>query len=154
VKLILREHVDHLGERGKLVEVADGYARNYLLPKGLAVLATPGNQKQLEHQRRVWVARDAHEVSDAEALAARIAGLVLGVRRKAGESGTLYGSVTNADVAEALLVHGIRVDRRKLVLPVPIKTIGEHEVGLRLHPRVLAKVRVQVEAEPHEGRSE
>ena len=107
VKVILREHVDHLGDRGEIVSVAPGYARNFLLPKGLAFEATPGNLKQIEHQRKVWSARDAHEVSEAEALAARLAEVELKATKKAGESGTLYGSVTNAEIAELLAKQGL-----------------------------------------------
>lgn len=151
MKLILREHVDHLGERGEIVNVARGYARNFLLPKGLALEATPGNLKQIDTQRKVWAARDTKEVTDAEALAQRLAGVVLTTQRKAGESGTLYGSVTNADLAALLAAHGIEIDRRRIVLDEPIKTVGEFEVRVRLHPKVGGSVRLNVVAESAGG---
>lgn len=147
MKIILREHVDHLGERGQIVNVASGYARNYLLPKRLAYLATPGNLEQIEHQRRVWASRDSKEISEAEALAARLAALELSVVRKSGESGTLYGSVTNSDLGELLLAKGVEIDRRKIVVDEPIKSIGTHAFHVRLHPKVNAAVKVEVVAE-------
>ena len=147
MKIILREHVEHLGERGQIVSVANGYARNFLLPKGLAYEATPGNLKQVEHQRRIWAARDTKEISEAEALAARISGLELSTTRKAGESGTLYGSVTNADVAGLLAAGGVKISRKRIVLGDPIKTVGEHGFQVRVHPKVVAQVKLQVLAE-------
>jgi len=147
VKIILRENVDHLGERGEIVNVAPGYARNYLLPKGLAYLATPGNMKQLGHQKRVWETRDLSEQREAEALSARLAALELTIAHKAGESGTLYGSVTPIQIAELLAGKGIEVDRRKLDLAEPIKAIGEYEIQLRLHPRVVGKFKLHVVGE-------
>ena len=147
MKIILREPVDHLGERGEIVSVAAGYARNYLLPKGLAYAATPGNLKQINLQRKVWAARDHKEVSAAETLAARIGSLALSITMKAGESGTLYGSVTNSDIAELLAAQGVEVDRRRIVLDEPIKTLGERDVQVRLHSKVTAQVKLQVIAE-------
>jgi len=147
MKLILREHVDHLGNRGDVVNVARGYARNFLVPKGLAWEATDGNRRQLEQQRRGWLAKDESATHAAEALAARIAVLELETTRKAGETGTLYGSVTSSDVAELLARKGIEVDRRKLVIAEPIKAVGEYEIPLRLHANVQAKVRVRVVGE-------
>jgi len=144
MKLILREHVDHLGERGQVVDVARGYARNYLIPKGLAFEATPGNRKQLEQQRKVFEVKDAREVREAEEIAARMAELDLTVERRAGESGTLYGSVTNSDVAALLRARHVEVDRRRILLTDPIKAIGEYEIAVRLHPRVQGKVRLRV----------
>jgi len=147
VKIILREHVDHLGERGEIVSVAPGYARNFLLPKGLAYLATPGNIKQIEHQRRVWAARDMKDQQDAEALAARLAALDLSVTHKAGESGTLYGAVTPVEIAALLASKGIDIDRRKLEVSEPIKAIGEYGIRVRLHPKVSGKIKLHVVAE-------
>ena len=147
MKIILREHVDHLGERGEIVSVAPGYARNFLLPKGLAYLATPGNIKQIEHQRRVWTARDSKDQQDAEALAARLAALDLTVTHKAGESGTLYGAVTPVEIAALLDSKGVDIDRRRLELSEPIKAIGEYEIRVRLHPKVRGTVKLQVVAE-------
>ena len=147
MKIILREHVDHLGERGEIVTVAPGYGRNFLLPKGLAYLATPGNIKQIEHQKRVWTARDMKDQLDAEALAARLAALDLSVTHKAGESGTLYGAVTPIEIAALLDSKGIDIDRRKLELSEPIKSIGEYEIRVRLHPKVSGAVKLHVVAE-------
>jgi large subunit ribosomal protein L9 len=144
MKLILREHVDHLGERGEVVDVARGYARNYLIPKGLAFEATVGNRRQLEQQRRVWEVKDAKEVREAEQIASRIAGLELTVERRAGETGTLYGSVTNSDVAGLLRAHRIEIDRRRILLVDPIKALGDYEIAVRLHPRVQGRVRLRV----------
>ena len=147
MKIILREHVDHLGERGEIVTVAPGYARNFLLPKGLAYLATPGNIKQIEHQRRVWAARDMKDQQDAEALASRLGSLDLSVTHKAGESGTLYGAVTPIEIAALLAEKGIEIDRRKLDLSEPIKATGEYEIRIRLHPKVIGTVTLNVVAE-------
>lgn len=144
MKVILREHVDHLGERGETVSVATGYARNYLLPKGLAYRATPGNLKQVELQRKGWDAREHKETGAAEALARRLAEIVLSVKRKAGESGTLYGSVTNSDIAELLAAKGIEVDRRRIVLEEPIKNVGERQIQVKLHRKVNAEVKLEV----------
>jgi large subunit ribosomal protein L9 len=144
MKLILREHVDNLGSRGDVVNVARGYARNYLLPKGLAWEATPGHRKQLEQQKRAWVARDARAAHDAEALAQRIGAIEIETTRRAGETGTLYGSVTSSDIAELLAGKGVQVDRRRLVVSEPIKSVGEYEIPLRLHANVQAKVRLRV----------
>lgn len=144
MKIILREHVDHLGQRGEIVNVATGYARNYLLPKGLAYPATPGNIKQLEHQRRVWDSRDLKEQEEADALAQRLAALQLTVVHKAGESGTLYGSVTSSEIGALLAEKGVEIDRRKLEIGEPIKALGEYEIRIKLHPKVTASFRLHV----------
>lgn len=149
MKIILREHVDHLGDRGEVVKVAAGYARNYLLPKGLAWEATPGNLKQADQRRKVWDARDAKEVAEAEAVAARIAELELTLPMKAGETGTLYGSVTNGDVAGLLADKGVEVDRRQMVFD-PIKAVGSYEIPVKLHRKVSATARLEVVAEEAE----
>jgi len=147
VKLILRENVEHLGDRGETVTVAAGYARNYLLPKGLAYRATPGNIKQLEDQRRVWVARDAHEMEEAQALAEKVSAVKLSISKKAGESGTLYGSVTNGDIAELLNEQGFKFDRKRIILAEPIKALGEHEIRVKIHKQVEGKLQLEVVAE-------
>jgi large subunit ribosomal protein L9 len=147
VKIILREHVDHLGERGEIVNVAPGYARNFLLPKGLALMATPGNIRQIELRRKAWAITEAREVDEAEQFAARVGALSLAVTKKAGETGTLYGSVTTSEIAELLADKGIEVDRRKIVLAEPIKSVGEFEVAIKLHRKVQGKVKLKVEAE-------
>lgn len=144
MKIILREHVDHLGQRGQVVNVAAGFARNYLLPKGLAYLATPGNIKQLEQQRRIWESRDLKEQQEAEGLASRLAELELRIEHKAGEAGTLYGAVTTSEIAELLHRKGMEIDRRKLDVGGPIKTVGEFEVKVRLHPQVTGTFKVHV----------
>jgi large subunit ribosomal protein L9 len=147
VKVILREHVDHLGERGEIVSVAPGYARNFLLPKRLAYVATPGNLKQIEDQRKVWAARDAKEIGEAEALAARIGEIELTAAKKAGESGTLYGSVTNTEIAEMLAGKGIEVDRKRIVLDEPIKALGSYEIKVKIHRKVDGIVKLEVTPE-------
>jgi large subunit ribosomal protein L9 len=148
VKIVLREHVDQLGERGDVVTVAAGYARNFLLPKGLAMPATPGNLRTIEHQRRVFRAKDAKELGEAQSLAQRLGDVELSIRRKAGQSGTLYGSVTRADIAAVLSAKGFLVDRRRIELGEPIKTIGAYEVPVRIHRQVTARVRLEVQGDP------
>jgi len=147
VKIVLREHVEHLGDRGDIVTVAPGYARNFLLPKGLAYTATAGNLKVLEHQRRVWEVKEAKEVGEAKALAERIAALELSIVKKSGESGTLYGSVTSSEVAELLAKKGVEVDRRRLVIREAIKSVGSHEISIKLYRGITAKVKLKVESE-------
>jgi large subunit ribosomal protein L9 len=147
MKLILREHVDHLGERGQIVSVKPGYARNFLIPKGLAYAATPGNREMVEHQRRTWVQRDAQELQQAEAMRGALEGVALSVKKKAGDSGTLYGSVTKSEIAELLAAKGFRVDRRTIGPDAPIKTVGEFPVTVKLHRSVKASLTLTVEAE-------
>lgn len=144
MRVVLRQDVDHLGERGQVVNVATGFARNYLVPKGLAVEATPGNLRSIELQKKVWVAKEAKESEGARAFAARLSGVEIVIVRKAGENETLYGSVTNADVAEILHAKGFEIDRRKILLDEPIKTLGSHKVQVRVHRQVNADVTVQV----------
>jgi large subunit ribosomal protein L9 len=129
------------------VKVADGYARNYLLPRKLALLATDGNKKQIERERAKFEASEAEEKKVAEAIASRIANIELTISRKVGETDALYGSVTTADIGEALTAQGIEVDRRKLQLPEPIKKIGDFDVPVKLHREVTASVKVRVVAE-------
>jgi large subunit ribosomal protein L9 len=136
--------VEQLGERGDVVSVAPGYARNYLLPKRLAMPATPGNLRTLEHRRRVWELKEAQETEAARALANRLAELALTVTKKAGESGTLYGSVTTAEIADLLAAKGVEIDRRRIVLDEPIKTVGTHEVSIKLHREVSGTVQLEV----------
>jgi large subunit ribosomal protein L9 len=147
MEVILREHVDNLGRRGEIVKVADGYARNYLLPRKLALLATEGNRQQIERERAKFEAREAEEKKVADALAARFESVQIEIVRKVGETDVLYGSVTSADVAEALAAKGFDVDRRKLHLPEPIKKLGDYQVPLRLHRDVTVPVKVKVAAE-------
>src|SRR5262245_6980961 len=147
MEVILREHVDHLGRRGEIVKVADGYARNYLLPRKLALPVTEGNRKQVERERLKFEAREAEEKQGAEALAARIANIEIVISRKVGETEALYGSVTAADIADALAEKGLAIDRRKLQLADPIKRVGDLDVPVKLHREVTAAVKVRVIAE-------
>jgi large subunit ribosomal protein L9 len=147
MEVILREHVDHLGKRGEIVKVADGYARNYLLPRKLALLATDGNKKQIEREREKFEVREAEERKVAEALAARMANVEIEIARRVGETDVLFGSVTSADVAAALLAKGFEVDRRKLQLAESIKKLGEYDIPLRLSLEVVAHIKVRVIAE-------
>jgi large subunit ribosomal protein L9 len=144
MEVILREHVDNLGRRGEIVKVADGYARNYLLPRKLALPATEGNKQHVARERRIVEAREAEEKSRAEAIAARLASVPLVIARRVGETDQLYGSVTSVDISELLRAKGFEVDRRKLILPEPLKTLGEHEVPLKLHREVTVALKVQV----------
>jgi large subunit ribosomal protein L9 len=147
MEVILREHVDNLGKRGEIVKVADGYARNYLLPRKLALLATDGNRKQIEREREKFEAREAEERKIAEGLAARMGNLEVEIARRVGETDVLFGSVTTADIAAALLTKGFEVDRRKLQLAESIKKLGEYDIPLRLSREVNAHIKVRVVAE-------
>jgi large subunit ribosomal protein L9 len=147
MEVILREHVDNLGKRGEIVKVADGYARNYLLPRKLALLATEGNKKQIEREREKFDAKEAEEKKVAEGMAARMGSLEIEIARRVGEHDVLFGSVTAADIAGALAAKGFDIDRRKLQLHEPIKKLGDFEVPLKLHRDVVASVKVKVLAE-------
>jgi large subunit ribosomal protein L9 len=146
VKLILSDDMGKLGAAGDLVSVKPGYARNYLLPQGKAVVATESRVKELEHQKRVITDRMAKELKDVEALQKRIESISLEFEAQAGEEGKLFGSVTAAQVAEQLAEKGLKIDRRKLVLDEPIKTLGEHKVAVRLRNELSAEVTVNVTA--------
>jgi large subunit ribosomal protein L9 len=147
MEVILREHVDNVGRRGEVVKVADGYARNYLLPRKLALLATEGNKKQIERERSKFEALEAEEQQAAHAVAARMAGLEIEIPRKVGETEALYGSVTSSDIGEALAAKGFDIDRRKLQLAEPIKKLGEYDVPVKLHRDVITRLKVKVVAE-------
>jgi large subunit ribosomal protein L9 len=151
MEVILREHVDNLGQRGEIVKVADGYARNYLLPRKLALLVTEGNKKQIERERAKFDAKEAEEKKVAEALASRLATVELVIPRRVGETEALYGSVTTADIADALAAKGFDIDRRRLQLADPIKKVSEVEVPVKLHREVTASVKVKVVAEGKEA---
>ena len=144
MEVILREHVDNLGNRGEIVKVSDGYARNYLLPRKLALPVTEGNKKHVERERKIVEVREAQEKSQAEAVAARLASIDITIARRVGETDQLYGSVTAADIAELLKSNGVDVDRRKLILPEPLKAIGVHNVPLKLHRDVTVPLKVNV----------
>lgn len=147
MELILRENVDNLGKTGDLVRVKPGYARNFLLPRGLAYEATEGNKKRIAGEQKARQAKATQERTEAEALAARIGQASVTVSGKAGEEGKLFGSITSQNIADALAAQGIQIDRRRIDLDEPIKTLGFHSVPVKLHPEVTAEVRVNVVAE-------
>jgi large subunit ribosomal protein L9 len=147
MEVILREHVDNLGRRGDLVKVADGYARNYLLPRKLALLATDGNKKQIERERAKFEVKELEEQKVAQAVADRMATVEIEIARRVGETEALYGSVTSSDIAEALAAKGFDLDRRKLQLHEPIKKIGVYDVPVKLHRDVTVQLKVRVVAE-------
>jgi len=147
MKLILREDVENLGKGGELVEVRPGYGRNFLIPRGLAVVANAKNVRELEHQKKVAEAKAAKLKQSAEAVARRLAETPVTLHRKVGEQDKLYGSVTALDIAEALAARGLTIDRRSIDLAEPIKTVGDHEVPVKLHREVVGKAKVKVEAE-------
>ena len=147
MEVILREHVDTLGRRGDVVKVAAGYARNYLLPKKLALPVTEASKRQIEREREKAEARDAEERAGAEALAQRVSGMDISIARRVGENNTMYGSVTSGDIAQALKAKGFDVDKRKIALPDAIKALGEHTVPVKVHRDVTAEVKVKVVAE-------
>jgi large subunit ribosomal protein L9 len=146
IEVILREHVEHLGSRGEVVKVADGYARNYLFPRKLALAVTEENKRQIERDRAKAEAKESEERQIAEAMGKRLEALDLSIARRVGEHDTLYGSVTSADIADALQAQDFTVDRRKIQLPEPLKSIGEHTVPVKLHRDVTAQVKVKVVA--------
>jgi large subunit ribosomal protein L9 len=147
MEIILLHDVDKLGIRGQIVNVADGYGRNFLLPKKLAVRATPQNRKWVEQQHVQFLKQSAKEKDEAEELAKLLAEVTLSYSRKAGEQGTLFGSVTAMDVAEGLTAKGFNIDRRKIHLDPPLKLVGEYDVQIKLHREVTATVKVKVESE-------
>ena len=144
MEVILREHVDNLGKRGEIVKVADGYARNYLLPRKLALPATEGNRKHVERERKKMEVRESEEKSSAEAIASRLGLIDISITRRVGDTEQLYGSVTSADIVDFLKAKGFDVDRRKLILPEPIKALGEYDVPLKLHREVTVPLKVKV----------
>jgi len=148
VKVLLRDDVDNLGEKGDLVDVADGYARNYLVPRGLAIRASRGATKQAESMRRARALREERDIESANELARRLGSVPVRITVRAGEGGRLFGSVTNTDLAVAVAEQlNVEVDRRVIELSDPIKELGDTEVTARLHPEVVATIRVSVVAE-------
>ena len=147
MEVILREDVEKLGARGQMVKVASGYARNYLLPRKLAVAATESNKKIVEQERQAHLRRDAKEVADATDLGKMMANLSVTISQKAGENEQLFGSVTTKDIADLLEKQGYTIDRRKIILAEPIETLGEFKVPLRLHRDVTAEITVHVTKE-------
>jgi large subunit ribosomal protein L9 len=150
MRVILREDVEKLGTRGQMVRVAEGYARNFLLPKRLAVVATDANVKIVEQERQAGLRREAKEKSAAEELGKLVAALTLSTTQKAGEADQLFGSVTAKDIADLLEKQGYTIDRRKIHLETPIKTLGEHKVPVRLHREVTVDVTLVVNKEESE----
>ena len=147
MEVILREHVENLGRRGEVVKVAAGYARNYLLPRKLALAVTEANKRQIERERAAAEARDMEEKAHAEAFGQRLAQTEIEIARRVGENDTLYGSVTSADIAQALLAKGFEVEKRRIQLHEPLKSLGEATVPVKVHREVTAQVRVKVVAE-------
>jgi large subunit ribosomal protein L9 len=147
MKLILREDVENLGKGGELVDVKPGYGRNFLLPRGLAVMANTKNVRELGHQKAVAEAKAAKLKASAQAVAKRLADTAITLKRKVGEQDKLYGSVTAMDLAEALAARGLQLDRRSIDLAEPLKTLGDFEVPVKLHAEVVGKVKVKIEAE-------
>jgi len=144
MKVILKENIENLGHIGDIVKVAPGYARNYLLPKGLVIEATTKNAKALEHAKRQMEYKKNKVLEQARGLASKIEALALTLAHQAGEEGKLFGSVTNMELAEKLLAEGIEIDRKKIMLAEPIKHVGEFTVGIKIHPEVTANLKVTV----------
>ena len=147
MQIILQEDVEKLGTRGQLVEVAEGYARNFLLPRKLGIEATAGNMKRLERMRATFAKKEATEKGAAEKLAELLTGVKLTIKRKAGENDQLFGSVTSADVAESLAAQGYNIEKRKISLTDPIKLVGEFDIPVKLHREVTANVKLTVQKE-------
>lgn len=150
MEVILREDVDKLGDRGQIVKVADGYARNFLLPKRLAVPATAANKKIVEQERQAHLRREAKEIGDAADLAKLLSGVSITFKQKAGDQDQLFGSVTVKDIAEALEKKNFTIERRKIHLEEPIKQLGQYKVTVKLHREVSAEIEVNVEKEEEE----
>lgn len=146
MKLILKENIEHLGQIGDIVKVAPGYARNYLLPKGLAIEATVKNAKALEHAKRQLAYKKNKSLEAAKNLVAKLEALSIVLTHQAGEEGKLFGSVTNMEIAAFLKDNGLEIDRKKIVLAEPIKQLGEYSVPVKIHPEVSATLKVTVAA--------
>jgi len=147
MKVILTKDLENLGKAGALVEVKPGYGRNYLLPRQLAVPATAKNVRQLDHEKSGILARAARHRSSMDAMAKKISAIELKFARKAGEQDKLFGSVTSKDIHDRLVEQGYEIDRKQIHLPEPLKTIGDHEVEVKLHPDVTAKLKVAIAGE-------
>jgi|SRR6185312_1501345 len=147
MEIILREDIDKLGTRGDVVKVAPGYARNFLLPKKLAVPATDANKKIVEQERQAHLRKEARQVGEAQELARLVGSVTVTIARKAGENDQLFGSVTAADISDALAAQHYNVERRKIHLEEPIRTLGEHKITVRLHREVSTEIAVNVTRE-------
>ncbi|MBX9601614.1 MAG: 50S ribosomal protein L9 [Bryobacteraceae bacterium] len=144
MEVILREDVEKLGSRGQVVKVASGYARNFLIPRRMAVMATEANKKIVDQERQAALRREAKEASDAQELARMMGSVVVTIRQKAGENDQLFGSVTAQNIADSLDKQGYKIDRRKIQLAEPIKTLGEFKVPVKLHKDVTLELPVNV----------
>ncbi|HKZ56708.1 MAG TPA: 50S ribosomal protein L9 [Thermodesulfovibrionales bacterium] len=144
MKVILKEDVKYVGKMGQIVDVADGYARNYLIPKGLVAEASTKNIKFLEHEKRTIQEKSKKIRNSAQDLAHRISSLTISIKAKAGEEGKLFGSITTMDVAEALQKEGVEIDKKKISLEEPIKRLGSYTVNIKLHPDVSAPLNIQI----------
>lgn len=144
MKVILKEDVKHVGKMGQIVDVADGYARNYLIPKGLVTEASTKNIKFLEHEKRIIQEKSKKIRNSVQDLASRISSLTISIKAKAGEEGKLFGSITTMDVAEALQKEGVEIDKKKISLEEPIKRLGSYTVNIKLHPDVSAPLNIQI----------
>jgi len=147
MEIILREDVEHLGSRGEVVKVAPGYARNFLLPKRLAVPATDSNKKIVEQERQAHLRREAKAIGEAQDLSKMLGNVAVTIARRAGENDQLFGSVTAADISDALSAQNYNIERRKVHLDEPIRTLGEHKVTVRLHREVNTEITVNVTKE-------
>lgn len=148
MKVILQEDVKSIGKKGQIIEVKEGYARNFLLPKKLAVEATQGNVKELDRQKQIKSQKAEKELQEAQKLAEKIKAVTVSLKVKSGDNGKLFGAVTSKDIAENLVkTHKIDIDKRKIDLSENIKTVGDHEVKIKLHPQVIAELKVRVLAE-------
>jgi large subunit ribosomal protein L9 len=147
MKVILNDYVEHLGNRGTTCEVKPGFARNFLIPKGLAYQATPANLLRFQHEQKAWLQVQEREKAQAELVAGKVAGLELTFRRRAGEADALYGSVTTTEIADAIGAKGFEVDRRKISLPQHIKRLGTYTAELHLHREVRVPITIHVERE-------
>ena len=144
MKIILKEDIKKLGKMGQIVDVADGYARNYLVPKALAVEASTKNIRSLEHEKKIIQEKARKHKDSAQDLASRISAMTLTIKAKAGEEEKLFGSVTTMDIAEALLTRGVEIEKKKIVLEEPIKRLGSYSVQIKLHPDVSVPLNIQV----------
>ena len=147
MQIILQEDIEKLGNRGQVVEVAEGYARNFLLPRKLALEASPGNMKRLEKMRAAFAKKAAVEIADAQKLTELLAGVSLEISRKSGDNDQLFGSVTSADISDSLAAKGYTIDKRKIQLTEPIKSIGNFDIPVKLHREVTAAVKLAVKKE-------
>jgi large subunit ribosomal protein L9 len=144
MKIILKEDIKKLGKMGQIVDVADGYARNYLVPKGIAVEASTKNIRSLEHEKKIIQEKARKHKDSAQDLASRISAMTLTIKAKAGEEEKLFGSVTTMDIAEALLTRGVEIEKKKIVLEEPIKRLGSYSVQIKLHPDVSVPLTIEV----------